>query len=61
MIIYKHQRERKEVKNVKGKKKKKPLTNSEKIAVAVLFWDIVEWLLEKLPDWIERMKTVLSN
>lgn len=46
---------------MKGKKKKKPLTNSEKIAVAVLFWDIVEWLLEKLPDWIERMKTVLSN
>ena len=30
------------------RKKKKPLTNSEKIALAVLIFDIVKWLVELL-------------
>lgn len=30
------------------RKKKKPLTNSEKIALAMLIFDIVKWLVELL-------------
>lgn len=30
------------------RKKKKPLTNNEKIALAMLIFDIVKWLVELL-------------
>jgi len=33
-----------------AKKKKKPLSNSEKIAVATLFFNLLKWLIELLLD-----------
>ncbi len=33
---------------MKKRKKKKPLTNSEKIALALLIFEIIKWLVELL-------------
>ena len=38
----------KEVSNVVKRKKKKPLTNAEKIAIAALILQFVLWLADKL-------------